>query len=183
MKLTVRELQSEDAPKVVDYFWSATPDVLQAMGADKELLPERQLWIQSLASEINKDKPERDNFYLIWQVDGQDVGHSNINNLTYGLEAHMHLHLWFPENRKRGAGTELVKLSIRQYFELFELKRLWCEPYAENPAPARTLYQVGFDFIKKHKTTPGMICFPQMVNQFLLTRASWASKTISNNIN
>jgi hypothetical protein len=41
---------------------------------------------------------------------------------------------------------------------------LYCEPYALNPAPNKTLEKLGFKFLKTYTTIPGWINFEQEVN-------------------
>ncbi|MFY9738664.1 MAG: hypothetical protein WAK11_06355, partial [Candidatus Cybelea sp.] len=45
---------------------------------------------------------------------------------------------------------------------------LYCEPYVENPAPNRALLKLGFRFIKRYRTVPGLINFDQEVNQYVI---------------
>jgi RimJ/RimL family protein N-acetyltransferase len=59
-----------------------------------------------------------------------------------------------------------MKMSLRLYFDKFELKKLFCEPYAKNPAPNKTLERLGFDFIEQYDTTPGWLNFFQTVNRW-----------------
>ncbi|MEL7119370.1 MAG: GNAT family protein [Bacteroidota bacterium] len=82
----------------------------------------------------------------------------------------MHLHLWKPELRKRGEGTQLVKMSLPLFFETFKLQKLYCEPYALNPAPNKTLPKLGFQFVEQYETIPGWINLPQIVRKYVLDR-------------
>lgn len=106
-------------------------------------------------------------------MDGQAIGHTNVNAIEFGQQAKMHLHLWQSGYRKQNMGTKLVRLSLPFYFERLQLQTLLCEPYALNPAPNKTLKKVGFEFIKKYRTIPGSINFEQEVNQWALTRAQY----------
>jgi len=74
----------------------------------------------------------------------------------------MHLHLWNAASRKKGIGSQLVKMSLKYFFENLKLKRLFCEPYALNPAPNKTLEKTGFDFVKEYITIPGAFNFEQL---------------------
>ena len=49
----------------------------------------------------------------------------------------------------------------------FSLKRLYCEPSVDNPAPNRALLKSDFCFIKRYRTVPGPINFEQDVNQYV----------------
>ena len=80
----------------------------------------------------------------------------------------MHLHMWREDIRKSGLGFELMKNSIPYYFEIFQLKHLFCEPYALNIAPNKTLKKLGFDFIRQYETVPGWISFNQPVNRWVM---------------
>lgn len=81
----------------------------------------------------------------------------------------MHLHLWKNDLRKTGLGTELVKMTLFYFFEKLNLKILYCEPSALNPAPNKTLKKTGFEFVKEYITTPGFLNFEQKVNLWELT--------------
>lgn len=56
-----------------------------------------------------------------------------------------------------------------------ELKNIYCEPYAQNPAPNKTLAKAGFLFVKKYTTIPGYLNFEQEVNQWLMTQEKFTS--------
>ena len=76
----------------------------------------------------------------------------------------MHLHLWNTGTRQKGMGTALVKLTLPFFFINYHIKKLYCEPYALNPAPNKTLEKAGFKFVKKFTTIPGWLNFEQEVN-------------------
>ena len=69
-----------------------------------------------------------------------------------------------------GLGTEFVRRSAAFYFERFNLQKLVCEPWAENPAPNRVLEKLGFAFVRRYRTIPGVIAFEQEVNRYELRR-------------
>ena len=80
----------------------------------------------------------------------------------------MHIHLWHSDNRKKGDGSYFIKESLFYYFQKFKLQKLFCQPYALNPAPNKTLHNAGFEFIKKYETIPGWLNFKQFVNLWVL---------------
>ena len=170
MKTEIREFIISDIEKIVDYFIDAESDFLKRMGAEKNKLPKRTRWIQNLQSELIKPYKEKGYYYIIWLLDGKPIGHSNINHISFGESAKMHLHLWKSGTRKNGLGLQFLKMTIPFYFEKFELKKLICEPYAENIAPNRTLKKIGFDLIMTYETVPGLINFRQTVNRYELTK-------------
>ena len=183
MKAEIREFVESDVEKIVNYFLDAESDFLKGMGADKSKLPNRKKWIKNLQSELAKPYREKDYYYIIWLLDGNPVGHSNVNHINFGESATMHLHLWKNRMRKSGLGLEFLKETIPLYFEKLELKKMICEPYSENIAPNRALKKIGFDLIRTYETIPGPINFKQKVNRYELTKEQLKKiKTAYNNV-
>ena len=98
------------------------------------------------------------------------VGHSNINDIVFGQQAYMHLHLWNPGDRQKGNGTYFIAGSLQYYFEKFRLEKIYCQPNAANDAPNKTLEKAGFTFIKKYETIPGWLNFKQHVNLWVMEK-------------
>jgi RimJ/RimL family protein N-acetyltransferase len=170
MVLSARELIESDIENIVDYFLNADTDFLRHMGADRQKLPERRPWIHLIQGEYGKPYEEKEFYYIIWLLDGQPVGHSNINNIQFGKSATMHLHLWDNDSRRKGLAAEFLKLSIQYYFKNFRLQKLICEIRAENTAPLKVLTKNGFHLKRTYDTTPGWINFLQTVNRYELAK-------------
>lgn len=170
MKLSVREMRPNDAERIVDYFVNADAEFLKGMGADKSKLPNREEWIEKLESEFKKTYKDKEFYYIIWSIDDQPIGHSNINSIEFGDIATMHLHLWKNNKRRNGLGLALLRLTISYYFKNFKLKKLICEPSSENIAPNRVLKKLQFELIRTYETTPGWINFHQTVNRYELKK-------------
>ncbi|MDJ0706457.1 MAG: GNAT family protein, partial [Leptolyngbyaceae cyanobacterium MO_188.B28] len=131
-------------------------------------------WRRLMLEDLERPAPLKHFYYLIWELEGCPVGHSNINKIVFGDEAYLHLHLWEPGRRRSGYGMTFIRDCIDRYFEIFELQNLFCEPYAMNPAPNRILAKVGFDLVKTYEAIPGWINFHQSVNRWVLTQEKWA---------
>lgn len=162
--LSVRELEEKDIPLLADYWFTATPEYLHNMGVDPTKLPDREQFKDMIKAQLALPYSEKKAYALIWEVDNNPIGHSNVNPLFHGDYAYMHLHIWTPEVRKQGFGLDLVKMSLPYYFSNLMLKTLYCEPYALNPAPNKLLEKAGFTFVKEHINTPGSITFEQLCN-------------------
>src|SRR2546425_7524132 len=170
-EIEVRPFSSrEEYDLMLDYFYKADEPFLRGMGVDPLKLPQRDKWLDALLVDHEKPDKERDRFYLVWIFRGQRVGHSSINNIIHGTEAFIHLHLWNSQLRRAGLGTEFVGRSVNFYFERFNLKKLVCEPWAGNPAPNRVLEKLGFTFVRRYRTIPGVIAYEQDVNRYELRR-------------
>lgn len=175
LKIAVREIESKDIDIITDYWLKSDDSFLVQMGVDLNKVPTRNGFREMLEEQINTSLVEKKSYALIWELDGERIGHSNVNGIVYGKEATMHLHLWQSNNRKKGIGTELLKKSLPFYFERLQIETLICEPYALNPAPNKTLEKIGFEFIKKHRTIPGYLNFEQEVNRWELTKENYKS--------
>lgn len=161
---SVREIQSSDIESIARYWLEADPAFLQGMGVDLAKMPSREQWLTMLSEQIGQPYTEKKSYCIILQLDGNAVGHCNVNKIMFGEEAYMHLHLWNSKTRKKGFGATLVKMAIPYFFKNLHLKKLCCEPYALNPAPNKTLEKIGFRLLKTYTTTPGYLNFEQVVN-------------------
>jgi RimJ/RimL family protein N-acetyltransferase len=167
--LSVREIRQQDIEPITQYWLGSDAAFLEAMGVDIKKMPASNEWREMLMEQLSQPIEAKKSYCIIWQVDGKAAGHSNINKIIIGEEAYMHLHIWNTETRKKGFGAELIKLTLPWFFEKFRLKKLYCEPYALNPAPNKTLEKTGFRFVKEYITTPGWLNFEQPVNHWELT--------------
>lgn len=163
MKRNVRELTKNDLSLIIDYFHNSTPEHLLRLGVDETKLPQKEEWRNLILSDLEQPPEKRKFYYVTWEVNDIPVGHSNINDIAFGREAYMHLHIWKPGERQKGNGTYFVKGSLKYYFEKFRLERIYCQPNASNDAPNKTLENAGFTFVKKYETIPGWLNFKQHV--------------------
>ncbi|MCB0572293.1 MAG: GNAT family N-acetyltransferase [Phaeodactylibacter sp.] len=167
--LSVRPLQQNDIQMLADYWFTAEPEFLTGMGVDLEKMISRDSFTAMLEEQLNKPMEEKRSYAIIWLEHGRPIGHCNTNPTFFGDYAHMHLHLWGRQDRKKGLGASLVKMTLPHFFDSLQLRRLVCEPYALNPAPNRTLEKLGFVLEKEYVTTPGFINFEQPVKRWVLT--------------
>jgi [ribosomal protein S5]-alanine N-acetyltransferase len=168
--LSVREITAADVAPLVDYWLTATPQFLRGMGADPAKIPDRATWENMLHEQIATPYTEKKAYCIIWLVNEQPIGHSNVNKIVFGDEAYMHLHVWNAALRGTGYGRQLLEKTIPFFFKNLQLKKLYCEPYAHNPAPNKILPKAGFRFVKSYTTTPGYLNFEQEVNLWEMDR-------------
>jgi RimJ/RimL family protein N-acetyltransferase len=151
---SVREIQNSDIDLLIRYWLHSDTALMVGMGVDLAKMPPEEEWRKMLSSQLSKSYEEKQSYCIIWQLDGKPVGHSNINKIIFGEEASMHLHLWHGDVRKKGIGTELVKLTLPYFFKNMKLKKIYSEPFALNPAPNKTLEKAGFNFVKEYAPFP-----------------------------
>ena len=162
--LSVREIAEADIDAIINYWHNSDDTFLAGMGVDLAKIPAKEDMRMMLRSQLTQGYNEKQSYCIIWLEAGKAIGHSNINKIIFGEEAFMHLHIWDKAERKKGTGTVLIQLSLPYFFENLSLKKLYCEPYALNPAPNKTLKKAGFSFVKEYITIPGYLNFEQPVN-------------------
>jgi RimJ/RimL family protein N-acetyltransferase len=167
--LSVREIQISDIELIASYWLNSEKTHLENMGVDINKLPTKEQFTTYLAAQLETPVKQIDSYCIIWQENNVPIGHSNTRPTLYGKEAFMHLHLWNKETRGKGIGYELVKLTLPYFFENLKLKNLYCEPYALNPAPNKTIQKAGFELVNEHTTTPGAFNFEQPVKRWCLS--------------
>lgn len=168
--LSVREIQVHDIDLLVKYWTESTDEHMLSMGVDLAKIPKPESLRERLTQQIKLPLVEKTSYAFIWLLNEAPIGHCNVNQIVFGEQAFMHLHLWDATTRQKGLGQRLVKLSLAHFFKDLKLARLFCEPYALNPAPNRTLEKIGFKFVKAHTCIPGTLNFEQLVHRWVLTR-------------
>jgi RimJ/RimL family protein N-acetyltransferase len=169
MKMEVRPFRTKaEYEQMVEYFIQSSDTFLRGMGIDPAKLPARNDWLEEVWEDHHRPDPEKDRIYLAWIYEDELVGHSSINKIRWSEEGSIHLHLWKPDLRGKGVGLDFFRQSVRFFFRELRLKKIYCEPYAENPAPNKVLSRLGFTLVKTWKTVPGTTCFEQHVNRWEL---------------
>lgn len=180
--LSVREIQESDIPLITNYWLSADHLYLQGLGVYLNKMPTKEKWFTMLTEQLQQHYKDKKVYCTIWEVEGEPVGHCNVNKIIFGQEAFMHLHLWYADKRTKGMGVELVKKSLPYFFNNLQLKTLYCEPYALNPAPNKTLPKAGFEFVKEYITIPGYLNFEQKVCLWQMTKEQFKEKSSFKNL-
>jgi RimJ/RimL family protein N-acetyltransferase len=173
MQLSVREIQLNDVDLIIRYWLESSDKHLVGMGVDLSKVPAKETFQQNMEEQIKTPIESKKSYALIWECNGQPIGHCNVNQIIFGKQAYMHLHLWEGQYRNKGMGIQLLKKSMPFFFENLQLEQLFCEPYALNPAPNKTLAKIGFEFQMTHVTIPGSLNFEQEVHLWKLTRENY----------
>ena len=167
--LRVREMQLAEVGIRIGYFHEASDDYLRGMGVDRALLPSREAWRASYEADYARPVHERESYLLAWEMDDEIVGFSSADQITFGEEAFMHLHILHPDHRRSGMGTAFVRQSAAAYFRELELQHLYSQPNAFNVAPNRTLQRAGFRYVfTRPDMVPSTINYPQPMTRWVL---------------
>lgn len=175
-KIIVREAKKKDIQHIVGYWDNASTEDLLAMGIDVNNIDPLKNLGDRLEKQLALSYEEKTAFVMVAMMNEKLVGHCYVNDLIFGKEAFMHLHIWQSNSQKKGMGAEMVRQSIPHFFNKLKLQTLFCEPAAMNPAPNKTLKKVGFKFIKKHLTVPAGWTFQLEVNRWEMTLESFQNQ-------
>ena len=167
-KLVAREMTLEEAAIIIDYFHGASHDFLKSLGVAPAKLPYRDDWEAFYRAEYQRPIQKRRAILVLWELDGEPIGFSTADKIIFGQEAYMHLHILHPERRRSGYGERFVRETAKIYFDILKIHALYCEPYALNEAPNKTLQKAGFKYIKTYEAIPGPLNFRQPVNRWRL---------------
>jgi RimJ/RimL family protein N-acetyltransferase len=171
LDLHVREMRLDEVGIRINYFHSASDAHLRLMGVNRALLPSPDDWRKFYEEDYARPISERLNYLLVWELDNEVVGFSSTDQIRFGQQAFMHLHILAASHRHSGLGEQFVKESASAYFRVLELQRLYCQPNAFNVAPNRTLQRAGFRYVLTETTTPSPINDPQPVTRWVLEKA------------
>jgi RimJ/RimL family protein N-acetyltransferase len=149
-RLTVRPLASEDFDGFIAYFTQASKADAERMGLAIDRVPSAAQMRSDLEAMIATPVDRLRSFVLAWCVDGKTIGHSSLKDIVPGDVGSIHLHMWRADLRGRGYGPRLFCLSALDFYERFNLKRMICEPKADNPMANRMLKKIGFPLVLTH---------------------------------
>ncbi len=168
MSLRVREMRLDEVGLRIDYFHEASEEYLTMLGVDRARLPSRHEWAAWYRQDHARPLEQRENYALVWELDGAVVGFSSADQIVFGDQAFMHLHVLDAQRRAAGLGTRFVRLSVDAYFAALRLSRLYAQPNAFNVAPNRTLQRAGFRYERTTTIRPSEINFVQPVTRWVI---------------
>lgn len=182
MHLSVRALAAEDFDAFINYWLGLSQAEIERLGVAIDRLPLADRMRCELEAMLAVPANNIRSFVLAWCIDGEAIGHSSLKDIVAGDSGSIHLHMWRPDLRGRGHGPHLFCLAAVDFYERFKLKRIICEPKADNVAPNRLLQRVGFPLVSTRigrSSELSTICklnrydIPREIAEaYLLTRAS-----------
>ena len=149
-RLTVRPLASEDFDGFIAYFTRSSKADAERMGLAIDRVPPAARMRSDLEAMTATPLDQVRSFVLAWCLDGQTIGHSSLKDIVPGDIGSIHLHMWRAGLRGKGYGPLLFCLSAIDFYQRFNLKRIICEPKADNPMANRMLQRIGFPIVLTH---------------------------------
>lgn len=167
-KLSVRPLGREDMDGFVAYFAGLNEEDCARMGIESARIPSPEKLRVDVEAITASTAPT--SFILAWCVDGKTIGHSSLKDIAPGEFGTMHLHMWRTDLRGHGYGSRLFCLSAVDFYDRFHLKRIICEPKADNATPNRMLKKIGFPLVLTHVAASSELTPPAEVNRYEILR-------------
>lgn len=178
--LSIRSLQEEDIPNIVDYWFKNTDEDLVRMGVAKTKLISEIEFTQSLETVFHTPLEKARSHYMIWLIDDKPVGYNALKDIVRNEIAHMHLHMWNADYRRKGYGAKLFCMAAVEFYRMFHLKMILCEPRSSNPMPNKMLTKIGFKKWKTYMSTSSELSETCEVNSYIIdlaTATSFLAKT------
>jgi RimJ/RimL family protein N-acetyltransferase len=169
-QLIVRPLASEDVDGYIAYFTRPSKADAERMGLAIDRVPSAIRLRSDLEAMIAAPLDRLRSFVLAWCVDGKTIGHSSLKDIVPGDFGSIHLHIWRADLRGRGYGPRLFCLSALDFYERFNLKRIICEPKADNPMANRMLKRIGFPLVLTHVAASSELSVVCELNRYDIVR-------------
>jgi RimJ/RimL family protein N-acetyltransferase len=169
-QLTVRPLASEDFDGFIAYFTRASKADAERMGLAIDKVPSPIQMRSDLEAMIATPVDRLQSFVLAWCLDDKTIGHSSLKDIVRRESGSIHLHMWRTDLRGRGYGPRLFCLSAVDFYQRFNLKRIICEPKADNPIPNRMLQRIGFPLVLTRIGASSELAFICELNRYEIRR-------------
>lgn len=147
MDLSVRPLAAEDFDSFINYWLGLSQAEIDRLGIAIDRLPSAARMRSDLEAMLAAPDDSVRSFVLAWCIDREAIGHSSLKDIVPADSGSIHLHMWRADLRGKGHGSYLFSLAAVDSYKRFKLKRIICEPKADNPAPNRLLQRIGFPLI------------------------------------
>ena len=109
-------------------------------------------------------------FVLAWCAEGKAIGHSSLKDIMAGTFGIIHLHMWRADLPGKGYRPRLFCLSALDFYRRFNLKRIICEPKADNPIANRMLKKIGFPLVLTHVAASSELSVVCELNRYEILR-------------
>lgn len=180
-EISIRPMQKEDVPFITKYFYECNDDDLDRMGVDKSKLISKDEYNRSLLQICNTPIETTTSFYLIWLIDNIPVGHNALKDILRNEIAHMHLHMWNENYRGQGLGSRLFCMCSLEFFRLFNLKTILCEPSEKNIMPNKALTKIGYKKWKTYYSKSSELSLATNLNSYVIDKETSALFLKGNN--
>ena len=169
-QLTVRPLDREDFDGYIGYFTSASKADAERMGLAIDRVPPAAQLRSELEAMVTTPLDRLRTSVSAWCLDGKTIGHSSLKDIVPGEFGSIHLHMWRSELRGKGFGPRLFCLSVLEFYRRLNLKRIICEPKADNPMANHMLKKIGFPLVLTRVGSSSELSVVSELNRYDIVR-------------
>ena len=169
-EFSIRPLATDDLDGFIAYFTRPSEADAERMGLDVNRVPSAAQLRSDLNAMICAPPDRLSSFVLAWCIDGKAIGHSSLKDIVPGDFGRIHLHMWRADLRGKGYGSRLFCLSALDFYQRFSLKRIICEPKADNPMANCMLKKIGFPLVLTHVAASSEISVVCELNRYEILR-------------
>lgn len=179
MLFSVRPMMKSELHIIANYLLGYGIQNAARMGL-VDSIPDAETLISANSLDYDRPVEKKRSFHLLWMINEKPVGFCSLLDIKYDDIASIHLHIYDETMRGRGFGGHLFCLSVIDLFDRFSLKRMICEPRAENEMPNRMLRKVGFLLRGKRFGVSSALSAPSNLNTYEIEQ-SVAARYLGNN--
>jgi len=169
--LTIREMEQRDVAHILNYWASASPQHLDAMGVDPRKMIAPEELKQRLSDSLSVPAREKKTCIVIWEVNDTPIGFNSLAEIDFGNEAKIHLHIWEEKYRAKGFGTKFMKKALAYYMAKFKLKRIVCETKSTNPGPNKLFSDLGIKPSRIYRSVASPVMYETEVARYEINQA------------
>lgn len=139
--ITVSNLEYADIVHILDYWYTASPEYLHALGVAPEKLPSRSKMGEMLRRKIQHENARPT--ILTIKLKGVGIGVHELTHIAPSVSAVMHAHIWRAEDRGRGIGVVSYVKAMERFFAIHGFQRIVFETPLSNMAANRIKQSLG----------------------------------------
>ncbi len=166
----MRPLAAEDLDGFIGYWTNLSREEIERMGVAIERVGSANQMRSDLEAAIAASLDTASSFVLVWCLDGKAIGHSSLKDIRPRDFGSVHLHMWRADLRGQGYGPRLFCLAVLDFYRRFQLKRMICEPKADNPTANRMLQKIGFPLLLTRIGTSSALSIVCELNRYDIVR-------------
>ena len=170
--IEVRELQREDIPEVLNYFFKSSPEYLNSIGLRIPGPGEAEKFREMMEQRLT----ERENgaptieFFMV-SSRGEKVGFHSATHRERGRSLIMHAHFFKEKFRGKGIGTVSYVLAIEKFIIECGYEEVIFKTPIQNTAPMKIKEKLGLQPVGEEVIDWPQLVHPLKVKVFRVTRS------------
>ena len=178
--ISVRDLQLEDIPHVLNYWFHSPPGFIEGMAVDVMKLPSEIEMRDSLTAKCKSNSlltKSKSNALAILK-DSEAIGFHTLWPFTEGVDGIFHSHIWNPQMRGKGVALVSYLLAAQEFIKRFDLQKILYKTPMQNIGAIRVKQKLGIRELGEESVDFGIVKSGTLARVFELTREELKKKLI-----